>query len=198
VRWLLLVLLAGCAGPHREFRDGAPVRAPIVEPRTDYTPAGAGLPEYWGQPVESVERSPHARVLPQTPETMRGPGIWAAKDPEPGVPGDPLIRGVRLPFPPDAETDQEKWPTFSCAVVASGVLNQPQYLLPFLRLTERQQKCIVAQIYHRCTSQLIGHTKQKRHAATLMERWCTGVDQKPDMMTLYRAMDVAFPPRTKQ
>lgn len=142
------MLLGGCAGPHREFRDGAPVRAPVVEPRTAYTPAGAGLPEYWGQPVEAVERSPHARVLPQTPETRREDGIWAGgrRPPE-----DSVLLGFPLPVPDDA-SDLAKAVTRQCARDMTDAMTRAGVLLIAQTLDGTHRRCLGARLFEHCMS----------------------------------------------
>jgi hypothetical protein len=192
---LLLLCASACAA-----NQSALPMPPPFNPVTD-SPITLGHPGYVDTSPKP-ERSPHKRVLPQTPETRREAGIWAAHESEPGVPGDPLILGVRLPFPPEASTNHEKWPTYACSVVASGVLDHPAHHLTAARLTDKQRRCLAAQAYQRCVNQLQPttrlHIMHKRHASELMERWCTGVEQPPEMATLYQALDLVFPVRNTQ
>jgi hypothetical protein len=85
----MLALVVGCAAPepgHGDLKKGAyrpPVRAPTFSPTDD-------APHTFrpGQPPQ-VEPGPRpTRVLPETPTTRRGPGLWATTPPvassEPG------------------------------------------------------------------------------------------------------------------
>jgi hypothetical protein len=82
IRLLLLsavVAITACTSPESsEFHKGTltrPPPAPAARP-------GVGAPMY-GQPGPQMHpRSPHGRVLPETPETRKGPGIWAAHPPD--------------------------------------------------------------------------------------------------------------------
>src|SRR4051812_21184410 len=96
---LLLLLLVACtASEPGRYRDGA--RLPPPEPRTTYTPAGAGLPEYFAQPEQRRPPEPvPTRALPETPESRKEPGLWGAESPQAakGTPTAPEILGVPLP-----------------------------------------------------------------------------------------------------
>src|SRR4051812_12526644 len=111
LRFLPLLLLAACAasGPS-EYRDGA--RLPPPEPRTTYTPAGAGLPEYFVPPEPAYPRSPHSRELPPTKE----PGLWSGDGPSAakGPTAKPVLLGVELPLPPGPDDTPGPGPARIC------------------------------------------------------------------------------------
>lgn len=102
MRFLLLLLLIGCAASRpSEYRDGAPVRTPVVPPRVGHTPAGAGLPEYFREPErQPLPRSPHRRPLPPTAE----PGIWAGDEPKASADRypRPIVLGTEQPTAEDS------------------------------------------------------------------------------------------------
>jgi len=115
MRYLLLLLLtASCATSpapraHRPayYCDGLEVSCPpeaFAHP--GYTPRGTGLPEYRPTAEEpEVERSPHKRLLPQTPETRREAGIWAADRPPRSLPPRKVTfytSDYEYPMPDDA------------------------------------------------------------------------------------------------
>lgn len=101
--WLLVLLAAvlvhGCGGPsHHDLMRGAfAVPPPPARP-------GVGAPVV-GQPGARAAppRSPHHRVLPQTPDTQREPGLWAGDQPRaasaPWNGREPILLGLRLPDP---------------------------------------------------------------------------------------------------
>lgn len=171
MRWLLLVLFVGCAGPHREFRDGAPVRAPVAEPRAAYTPAGAGLPEYWGQPVESVERSPHARVLPQTPETRREDGLWAAHDER----RTPILLDLFPPMSPDARTDWDYEVPEQCARSMMESLRRTETIGRALSLPTNIRLCLAARLYRMCGDEWMRDVNAPGSTLALMTEMARGV-----------------------
>jgi hypothetical protein len=101
----LAVLLAGCAAtPPTQYAQGVPVapRAPSFSPALD-APITVGQPGYVG-PAENLPRSPHGRVLPQTPATQREPGLWAgdqpravATEPPDWRTREPRVLGIAIP-----------------------------------------------------------------------------------------------------
>lgn len=103
MKYALFLLLLSCGAPGHEYMRGTMVAPPPAPVRP-----GVGAP-IRGQPGEphAYPRSPHTRVLPETPETRHGPGIWAADvtargerdDDHPNEqPGRPQIFGIPLPI----------------------------------------------------------------------------------------------------
>jgi hypothetical protein len=79
---LVAVIFIACAGgTPTQYAQGIPSapRAPVFNPMTG-APITVGQPGYVG-PAENLPRSPYGRTLPETPETRREPGIWAATKP---------------------------------------------------------------------------------------------------------------------
>lgn len=148
---LLLLLFAACAAPQqrREFRDGAPMRTPVVEPRTTYTPTGAGLSEYWAEPdAPKPERSPYTRVLPQTPETMKGPGIWAVKPPDERA---VKVLGVLVPLGPDIHTQEDALPGEHCGQEAArGFVSDAGLMKEIGRISDKEKACLVGTAMMEC------------------------------------------------
>lgn len=126
------------------------MRAPVAEPRTAYTPAGAGLPEYWGQPEARPERSPHARVLPQTPETMKEPGLWAGDRPMAASSTTDEILGVQIPLPEEAETETEKAPTRWCVATVKEAIATSNKMALLRQLDPVLLRCLVAMLHEHC------------------------------------------------
>ena len=145
MRLLPLLFLVACAAPHRELKDGA--RLPPPEPRTAYTPAGAGLPEYWAQPEpKPLPRSPYKRVLPETPETRRAPGIWASDvGGEPKAP--PTLLGVPLPIGVD-ENDHVTRTSRACVTLLHAAIIKSGQALS--GLSPQQRRCLGATLYFMC------------------------------------------------
>lgn len=151
---LLCLLLSACSSSHprREYRQGAfpmPVEAPPFEPSTD-SPITTGQPGYVG-PVENVPRSPRGRILPQTPQTRREPGIWASDS---GRSDSPLeIAGIRLPVPTEAVLDAlERYAPFLCHALITGPDFGPTSALRGDAFTPEQRACMVAKWYRDCVS----------------------------------------------
>lgn len=162
MKYALLLMLCGCGGASHAYMDGAPL-AP-VEPRTIYTPNGAGLPEYWGQPAPPVERSPHARVLPETPETRREPGIWAGDAPK----ARPRIMDLLVPAPEDIHGDGLPIEAQQmCADVVTEDLGKVSKAVA--RLSPLQRACLAAHAHYRCL-QWLDHSLKKQPRNDLTAR----------------------------
>lgn len=153
MRFLLLLFLISCAVSRpSEYRDGAPVRTPVVPPRIGHTPPGAGLPEYFREPErEPLPRSPHRRPLPPTAE----PGIWAGDEPRASVDDDPIpetpiLAGVVLPYPPGAESELEKRPTRLCARDMNLAIEALNLKDRVEGLSKGDRTCLAAMLYREC------------------------------------------------
>lgn len=157
-RYLVLsVVLLACSGPQRaestEYRRGtyAPVRPAPARPGVG-APV-VGQPGYVG-PIEGIPRSPYGRVLPQTPETRREPGIWAADNP-PSVKW--TFMGTPLPLPPPENSTQfDESLALACAQTAGKALaavtppdlmSRAQYLS---KIPTKEYACVSANAYQVC------------------------------------------------
>ena len=156
-RLALLCLLTACGTTsnhvlRRQLRDGVAVESPPVFVTPGYTPAGAVLPEY--HPMEeapAVERSPHSRVLPQTPSTRKEPGLWSGDARAAARTDDePLLIGERLPYPDGAVDELSRKMARACA----NLLNQSAHAVKsfdyILRRPNPIRRCIVANLYYHC------------------------------------------------
>lgn len=171
--YFLFPLLVACApSAPSQYEQGAyrpPVRAPVFNPAT-------GAPHTVGQPghldPNAYPRSPYTRVLPETPETRREPGIWAANPPRTSVKPpkwedrEPVVLGIELPEPDDS-SEAFRMQNRICAEI-------------FARFDERymkgaastwgdvQRRCFVAFVYAECAQR-----EKKWHAQA------TGVGKLP-------------------
>jgi hypothetical protein len=74
---VVFVGVFGCGGP-AEYRKGTyrPPPTPVMRP-------GVGAPSVgqpgWNPGVRTIPSPQHGRILPQTPETRKEPGIWASE-----------------------------------------------------------------------------------------------------------------------
>lgn len=110
----LLLLLSACAtspGARTTYSQSAPV--PEFEPAWT-APHTTGQPGYVSP--EDVPRSPHKRALPQTPETMKGPAIWAGDEPKASNSQEtPDLFGVLLPVATDVPHHKALVPAAMCS-----------------------------------------------------------------------------------
>lgn len=155
MRYLLcLALLCACSSTpkrHVYYCDGLEVSCPpeaFAHP--GYTPAGAGLPEY--RPTEEepeVPRSPHKRVLPQTPASRRQPGIWAGDGPYELTMERPKLLGIELPMPepePDGTLNPEiEW---FCANTMNRALAKMARI--HAKLPQMAKECLSAKLFLWC------------------------------------------------
>jgi hypothetical protein len=156
------VIVAGCATTQEapEAYAWAPVRPPAVP--------GTGLPTR-GQPgqvgpeAEPLPRSPHKRLLPPT----REPGLWAGDAPRASAEAEPTpaLVGVLLPYPPEAHTVEEREPTMRCAQSLYDAARAVDMVAPLRKLSERQRRCVVAQLYSACAGSLLAEVEFLRREA---------------------------------
>lgn len=188
--WLLVFLVACAAPSSTEYRRG--VLAPPPAPARP----GVGAPVV-GQPgrAPAAPQSPYTRVLPETPETMRRPGIWATSSP----PDDGefvLILGV--PFPPATVNSEARTAARYCSetinrsALAVGRASFPP------SLTTAMRRCAAARMAWQCADQHAENwTAMRKRAAKvnlamesawaatrdvaleMLKRECKGVPVKP-------------------
>lgn len=146
---LLAVFLAACANPPPRgstLEQGAPmpVRPPAFNPTTD-APHTVGQPGYVPQ---ALPRSPHSRVLPETPVTRRAPGIWAGDGPRVVTMTPPAILGVALPLPEPEDGSIIADIEVECARTMGDALSRSTSA--YRRLNIVQTQCLAARLFFAC------------------------------------------------
>lgn len=166
--FLLLLLLSACSSApkrHVYYCDGVETCPPEAFTHPGYTPAGAGLPEYLPtEEVPKAPRSPHKRLLPETPKTRREAGIWAGdiarasiNDPAPPV----SVLGVNIPHHPDVKTAGDAYSATACAMsINLAAQNDTSLMAQVQALSLEQRKCVAAAAYLQCTHGLTQRQEQ--------------------------------------
>jgi hypothetical protein len=199
----VFAFFVACASAPTTLQRGTLTRPPPARHRP-----GVGAPVHDPRaPHPSVEPGPRpTRVLPQTPETRREPGIWATESPRAAKlpdapakwPDPPHILGWPLPYPPTAGTADDRYYARKCAhymaLQASGLpLASPD------SLTLDVAKCFAAKLYRACMGIESDAAKARKpdpyfdtHIANTRkeaERFeneaCKGVDWNPDIDALF-------------
>lgn len=120
-------------------------------------PIHIGQPGEVGSP-EMFPRSPHKRVLPQTPETLKGPGIWAGDGAHASSKDTPgMLLGLVLPYPDDATTPGERAPAEICADLMNKAADEAVPAETLQRLSKEERHCLAARMYHRCAVYFLQH-----------------------------------------
>jgi hypothetical protein len=111
---VLLCLVSALAYGQSATPPGAPAFSAV-----ESAPHTVGQPGHLAP--EAVPRSPHARILPETPETRREAGVWAGDEeaPEPRV---LVLEGVRIPIP-EVEDANDLARVASCGRGTSAALS---------------------------------------------------------------------------
>lgn len=190
---LILVALASCAAPQHtssEYQRGtyAPVRPAPARPGVG-APV-VGQPGYVG-PLEGLPRSPHGRVLPETPETRREPGIWSAEPPDATLTLErdrvPAILGVSIPLP-STNSDVDFLLARGCADTMS--IAAKKILKSFDAIPELKsvfnlpvKRCAAARLYRECVGDLTPDSSMYKFLDTKVE---SGLDE-----AIKRASEVA-------
>jgi hypothetical protein len=145
----LLLLMACAPSAPNAYERGTLSRHPAPAQRP-----GVGAPAYDPRsPGARPEPGPRpTRILPQTPESRRGPGLWATRDPLADMPARTLF-GVPLPDPGDAEA--KKIRAF-CARSVALASRHGEHDAAVSRLVEQERRCLAARLYHMCASELLG------------------------------------------
>lgn len=163
MKWILLLLLTSCAANQSAF----PV-APPFNPATD-APITIGHPGYVAP--EPPPRSPHKRVLPQTPETRREDGLWATSAP-PLRQHTFLIYDEVIPF--SFPSDLDAVPAYDCAERAQAVANSVEHLRDAIYgLPHVERACIAvmsldACLGHRAEAWIWAHGEAESSTASVM------------------------------
>jgi hypothetical protein len=146
---VVALLLAACGSPRRQYAQGAPLapRPPAFSPTTD-APHTVGQPGHV-RPATRMEPNPRpGRVLPETPETRRGPGIWASGAPSDGAERGPQILDVPLPIGDTLTDPKDYWLTDECAVMMDRAARK---VVGKTKLSTTMRQCLAAQQYLTCT-----------------------------------------------
>jgi hypothetical protein len=145
---VVALLLAACGSPRRQYAQGAPLapRPPAFSPTTD-APHTVGQPGHV-RPATRMEPNPRpGRVLPETPETRRGPGIWASGAPSDGAERGPQILDVPLPIGDTLTDPKDYWLTDECAAMMDRAARK---VVGKTKLSTTMRQCLAAQQYYTC------------------------------------------------
>lgn len=168
----LLLFLSACGAPSHTYRQGIPVApsAPAFNPAWD-APVTTGQPGYVG-PAENLPRSPHGRVLPETPDTRREPGLWAGDEPRaaktpPWATWPTTVLGVALPPLEDLADESFQQQVQKCSYLISRVADDDVIQRSLKELSPEQLQCFVARMNLYCAwedEQYLGRIKKTAKA----------------------------------
>lgn len=200
MRYLLLLFLTGCAA-----NQSAVPLPPPFNPMTD-APITIGHPGTI-HPGPRIEPNPKpTRVLPQTPETRREAGIWAASL-NPDWKEQPIL-DVLLP-PPEGETDFDRGIRWSCVVRVARHATAETELRGTVPYSEAERRCMAARMLWTCVDDnlthfeslasedinnmnlanaVARHRKLEAYVADMAARMCRGVALSGDSMAFMNAV----------
>lgn len=163
---LTLMLLASCSSGPVEFRRGSPVAPAPANVRP-----GVGAPVL-GQPSQphGLPRSPYGRVLPQTPETRKEPGIWAGDDPRRAPHPPAFVDDVQLPNLEPATSKDETVMAYGCANMMPHTMRRLG-VYPMQGLTYEQRRCVVAEYFDDCVKSVFKQVPYLFRHEGLDKRW---------------------------
>ena len=147
-----------------EYRQG------VYRPTPPALRPGHGAPLV-GQPGVTVAPLPQpqpGRLLPQTPETRKQPGVWAADVPD-DAPATPILDGVAIPYPPEALAEREAYPTWNCAKMMTVGVKPYDPKNERLKWPEQQRRCLVARMYQNCVEAVLTHYGHLASAGSLRD-----------------------------
>jgi hypothetical protein len=157
---ILALAISACVSPSTTYERGTlrplPARPqPKVGPT--YDPHVAPLPP---QPQPKP-----GRVLPQTPETQREPGLWAANIPDDDDSlGGTRLGGMEIPYPLDAAMPHDKAPARMCGLTMTATIERGGFSQRWLSHNPHVRHCLSARLYERCAAHLL-----KRHDKALAD-----------------------------
>jgi hypothetical protein len=171
----LMCCAFACAAPEtpRTLRRGATAPAPAPV-RPGVGAPVVGQPGYVG-PLEELSKSPHGRVLPETPRTRREPGIWATASEDLRVAeiiGEDLLRS----FMPENANPYDRVMVSHCIislmfVYVANEVESPGVLLHNEKIyTQKQRRCMASTIYHGCAQGIWEQNREDRKAARRANR----------------------------
>lgn len=143
----LLVVILWCgvaaAQPAR-----LPPPSPVFNPAQD-APHTIGQPGHL-RPQPKVEPGPRpTRVLPQTPETMRQPGVWGTTAPRGSDAPMVKVEDVSIPLPPDIDKPALERAK-ACGAAVQEAINDNRALINFRRYLPDMRTCFVFLAWRDC------------------------------------------------
>lgn len=160
---LALLSVAACSTPPTTYERGTLTRPPPAQQRP-----GVGAPTYdpHAKPIPPQPQPVPARVLPQTPETARHPGLWSSEEPRAGLDdGSYTLLGVRLPTAPEATREVDRALTAICAHQMKQVISQGRFSRDVTSLPGAQARCIASKLYAHCADGLFHVIIEQKKAA---------------------------------
>jgi hypothetical protein len=143
-----------------------PPPPPAFNPAQD-APHTIGQPGHL-RPQPKVEPGPQpTRVLPQTPETMRQPSIYAGDDPKPGT--RTVVLGVPIPLE-EEETRLPASERCSFALAAATVAAPVPLVEEVLRYSQDERACVVLSLFTECLRVALGDDKANKALRSAWER----------------------------
>lgn len=172
MRFLILLFLTACAtsAPSR-YEQGAFRPAPPVFVPSQDAPHTVGQPGYVTPPASQPERSPHTRVLPETPETRREPGLWAGDEPKATVDDEDGPRQKKKPNRPQ-RTDVKTKVSKECMSEIFAVTSKLNIYedARMRRATLEEMRCFHLRIMQVCTQAEIW-AAARRGSLRKLPRW---------------------------
>jgi hypothetical protein len=193
---VISIFLAACSSTPdtpSEYHQG------VYRPATPALRPGHGAPVV-GQPGVTVKALPQpapGRLLPQTPETQRRPGIWASDIPK-DLPAIPKIDGTIIPFPDGASTDEDKFLTRECSMMVDGSKGVWDPLDLRNDWTPAQRKCMAATLFHACIHRIDEINTMRRTNGELfrdVERWLPPAKASAAAFMRSSCRGVTMPPK---
>lgn len=161
---LLALLLSACVGPSAQ---GVPMppRPPGFNPAQD-APITIGQPGHRA-PRPQVEPGPKpSRVLPQTPDTRREPGIWAGTPPPmyPHNPPEPW-QTILSPILPPEQDGSARLASSACMRAIQDAADRLRFEAALVVVSpDPVRKCMVYRIYAECLIQIVSSSEGAKQA----------------------------------
>lgn len=167
----LAVVISACATDGAAptiYGQGIPVapRPPAFSPTLD-APITTGQPGYIG-PAENLPRSPYGRMLPQTPETRKEAGIWAANSPK-DAPAVHLDDDLSIPLPENASPEAISHAKRCGAAVYKVFTGDKELEQILLRALDEPRKCMLALSWRYCMKSSLWPEEERDADKRLLE-----------------------------
>jgi hypothetical protein len=145
-----LSLLTACAANQSAFPlPPPPPLRPVAEP--PLFPGTAGQPGHVG-PMALPPKSPHKRVLPQTPETRKVPGLWAAAPSASDGTFSPALLLEAFPVLIDGSTPVDYGVLNSCAANLRLAADATGATEKAAGVTRDVRRCLAARLLWMCVN----------------------------------------------